>query len=1018
MEIHSSFRDRIFECYDKGKTKAIENAKLSHDEHVEIEAVVRQRKINKANFTALLKYFLSVGLRYAPQEDTLNVVFEYDQKDYRFSIMGQQNISEYCKTNKVTLIGGELITKNLVKFVNIDDYDVKLNVKTEEKVVGERNDILGRLHAIKKYFRFIKRYSFTSEDGQFRYDLSIVKDTPFGEKHLNLVSSGLFQSAEHYEVEIEYLNPEGAGTSWPSKEAFVKALFANVFLVLRVLDDDDYLLPAPKKADVLDQYCVLCKFPKPKDSGKRTPFVGPMPITLEMRNLGVPSLGTQSILQDYTVTDKADGERVLLFFDREGKGYTIDRNLKVKYTGIHSDTLRQTLLDGEYLTRSVTGKSQKRFMCFDIYFHAGESVAGLPLLDEKEDCRVKRMERVCQMKFGGDPEFTVEAKEFYTGTEKMFKGTGSIFAASKYVLDLFLNKDKKNYKIDGLIFTPRTLAVGTSSPGMEPRLGGGSWVKVFKWKPINTIDFLVKTEKNDQGKDLPPIKIDGEWNKQVRLFVGYNARAVERITPHAYLYKQVPKENVYADRAFVPPKEYDNISKATIPMKGAFMVLPETGEVIGDNTVVEFYWDDAKYKWVPLLARKDKYAGNDYATALNVWRSIKNPITTKMMTDDKTPDAIVDMEDEDTDLYYNRTDNRNDSASKAMNEFHNWVKHACLIERFADKSFVSVFDIACGKMGDMMKYCKADFKTIVGIDKSVDNITNAKDGAYSRLLSNLKQPWNAKYEKNKYAFLPMDASKVLDAAYISKMEDKDTQEIANVLWGNKSVPALSPYHGIVKERFDLVSCQFAIHYFFEDKGVLRSLLTNVDALIKEGGYFIGTCLDGVSVDKKFRSQGVSKGQALTGTKHDRVMWRLEKGYETFDLENEDNNFGTEISVYMETIGKVFKEYLVDYRLLEKELASFQLRPLNERECKRFGIQSSTGLFKGAYEGMLRTSKRPKQDIELSPAEQEYSFLNRWFIFRKDTGGADKPDKPDKPDKLPAPVAQPPAPAKRVVKPKK
>lgn len=43
--------------------------------------------------------------------------------------------------------------------------------------------------------------------------------------------------------------------------------------------------------------------------------------------------------------------------------------------------------------------------------------------------------------------------------------------------------------------------------------------------------------------------------------------------------------------------------------------------------------------------------------------------------------------------------------------------------------------------------------------------------------------------------------------------------------------------------FDVVSCQFAIHYFFESEKRLRSYLSNVTDRLEEGGCFIGTTID-------------------------------------------------------------------------------------------------------------------------------------------------------------------------------
>ena len=43
--------------------------------------------------------------------------------------------------------------------------------------------------------------------------------------------------------------------------------------------------------------------------------------------------------------------------------------------------------------------------------------------------------------------------------------------------------------------------------------------------------------------------------------------------------------------------------------------------------------------------------------------------------------------------------------------------------------------------------------------------------------------------------------------------------------------------------FDIVSCQFAMHYMFENETKLRTFLKNVSCKLEPGGFFIGTTID-------------------------------------------------------------------------------------------------------------------------------------------------------------------------------
>ncbi|KAH3705866.1 P-TEFb-cap methyltransferase Pcm1 [Pelomyxa schiedti] len=53
--------------------------------------------------------------------------------------------------------------------------------------------------------------------------------------------------------------------------------------------------------------------------------------------------------------------------------------------------------------------------------------------------------------------------------------------------------------------------------------------------------------------------------------------------------------------------------------------------------------------------------------------------------------------------------------------------------------------------------------------------------------------------------------------------------------------------------FDVVSCQFALHYSFESEEKVRGLLCNVTTRLKPGGFFVGTIPDANVLVKKLRN---------------------------------------------------------------------------------------------------------------------------------------------------------------------
>lgn len=54
--------------------------------------------------------------------------------------------------------------------------------------------------------------------------------------------------------------------------------------------------------------------------------------------------------------------------------------------------------------------------------------------------------------------------------------------------------------------------------------------------------------------------------------------------------------------------------------------------------------------------------------------------------------------------------------------------------------------------------------------------------------------------------------------------------------------------------FDIVSCQFSLHYLYESEERLNTFLHNVSCRMAKGGFFIGTIIDGDKVLARIRTQ--------------------------------------------------------------------------------------------------------------------------------------------------------------------
>ena len=98
------------------------------------------------------------------------------------------------------------------------------------------------------------------------------------------------------------------------------------------------------------------------------------------------------------------------------------------------------------------------------------------------------------------------------------------------------------------------------------------------------------------------------------------------------------------------------------------------------------------------------------------------------------------------------------------------------------------------------------------------------------------------------------------------------------------------------QSFDVISCQFSLHYFFKDELTLRSFLQNISDNLKistkeepKTGFLIGTCYDGKKIFESFKKIK-SKAKELKGD-----GWKIEKKY-TARVFTEKKPFGLEITV--------------------------------------------------------------------------------------------------------------------------
>jgi hypothetical protein len=348
-----------------------------------------------------------------------------------------------------------------------------------------------------------------------------------------------------------------------------------------------------------------------------------------------------------------------------------------------------------------------------------------------------------------------------------------------------------------------------------------------------------------------------------------------------------------------------------------------------------------------------------------------------------------------------------------MRDFHNLFVKRKLIMSVARPGH-TLIDLAVGKGGDLPKWIAAKLGFVFGIDYSKDNLEHKFDGVCARYLDVKRNKRNIPDA----IFIHGDSSKEIRAgqAAISERYRLITRAIFGE--GAKDASLLGrgvyPHYGRGADGFDICSVQFAIHYFFENIVKVHTFLQNVSECTKLGGYFIGTCFDGVRIFQALAR--LETGDELTvlrggstnttgpggGVSSDpEKMWSVRKKYHQTEFEPDSSSIGYEIEVYQDTINKATKEYLVNFDYLTQLLENYGFDLVTPEEAATtlaFPMPDGTATFDGMFHhmetecrlaagaGADEWSRQCHQEygsaMFMSPQEKQVSFHNRYFIFRK------------------------------------
>jgi mRNA (guanine-N7-)-methyltransferase len=717
-------------------------------------------------------------------------------------------------------------------------------------------------------------------------------------------------------------------------------------------------------------------------------------MTLHKINL-LNKSSTINLYNGYAVTLKADGVRYLLVVCKSnneadnGKIYLINNIFNVIDTGYTDSYYNGTIIEGELINRNNISE----FYCYDLLYSKGYDRRKNRLHNtdktkkDNSDIKWSRLDHLDAFMRSGsrrlangynkDNSIEIKKKNYKFSTAS---DGSDIFEKTR---ELWETKDYVNFDVDGIIFTP----INESYPYTS-----GTWSSLLKWKPhyYNTIDFLVKTIKYENRNDIKsPYTVlikrpDGTFKEELRQFKTLKLYVGTR--------ENVYDENTRRMKTIVKPVEFnplkledeDQISQYNScnilideNEKMTFINDRNNKEEIIDDIIAEFRYDenaDEGFKWIPLRIRDDKTAqykeynnvfGNMDTTANDIFRSYKYPVTEEMITTGKVDiDSSIDGVNNTLGYFAEFDSDTGDKIRLPYQNFHNhfiktylymYVSPAVIEELDILKG--KIFDYACGKGVDLNKIMRGRYSEVVGMDYDLNNIKFAIE--YHKGLS-------VKFKPRAFYFRG-DGSKLIFPNQACGFTDVDK------ISARKYIP--------MKYYFDVISVQFAMHYFFENEVMLRSFVQNLNDNLKIGGYYIGTCFDGKRIYDSLKGTKYINGKLYSGE----LFWKIEKKYTSrLGFDTERPIYGKEINVYVKSIGRTHPEYLVNFKFFTKLMEEYGFEMIFIKSFEELYDE----LMEKEGNNNFNLEKNKETAGKMSDDEKRFSFLNNAFCYKKISNSAD------------------------------
>ena len=885
-------------------------------------------------------------------EPELSIMLTVNVDSARVRISDITEIQKFCVKNDPPLSHPSVTYENKMREaapIDITEHGLRLRFASEQTItdVPERQTIVSKLkdRMLNKFYRYAQRYSIVSpkkigEKGQLRVDFTSVRQNPGGDfRQAQLTGPG---STEHdrYEVEVD-LSGLSREEVFQNEDIIRKELQFFLGFLLRKLNGGMTIEPASETLLSLNKYLgVVGGLMDGSGSGSGSGassalnlyqstmislarrFITVNITTMGMKHIVNNANGQTVLLGDgdekkpiYTFTDKADGLRSLLFIDETGKASLITRST-IKQTRFVDGKERQSVDQEHILEIWPTGLK---------YEAEGRAGGGPHLLDGEFlwiknrpyflafDILVHKGANVTQRDFvdrlaligtnfnlNDERSLSVQAKQFYNYTIQTFKDL------------LHSNPPKLVRKMDSLQLVglqynaPGGLTYDLDGLVFQPRsgpesyfpLGQNTWPTVFKWKPtyMSTLDLRLIYD----GLAAPPTITKTyepttlEGRSTTVTYAVFKAFANRSTTASPYMCCSRVIDGV-------PRTESEDGNLGEPIRKGMIVECRLSVENVGTGDM----------HWVPVRIRHDKSQPND----IRVYTDLVNTVINEPITLDNL--AV-------------KGGGRGGSTQVLVNTVNRDISNKFIVEEINSGlkvGDVNLLDLGCGTL------------------KSAT-------------------AWTALTETRQVTVLGVDEIDVGQAninlrGYMKKFKSKFSAEFVHGNFNSDLTTQPQTSRFMVKpERFNVVTCTFAIHYSMATEDSFRTFVKNVSRNLAMGGLFIGAYMNKSLILEDMKTKNTTK---IGGSVDRHMLWQIQLVSGKSE-DAEAQTFGAGIKVSFTELYQNHVEYLIN---------------MEDPTVKR--ILAESGLVMKKHQPFNSYGEASRLTVELERQWLSYHYM---FVFEK------------------------------------